>query len=112
MMPVSIDLKTKLFWFVAPVSSLCGLIGFLMIYRLLDLEEDAIENSSMQNRVDPNLMAQATIMFWILILIPVWNFFAIIWAYAKSKSSIRKLDNLSVELARKEEIRKNLSGYR
>jgi hypothetical protein len=109
--PVDITIKRKVFSLVAPVSSLCGLIGFLMIYRLLDLKADAIKNSSMQHWVGPNLMSQATIMFWILLLIPGWNLFAIIWAYAKSKSSIRKLDDLSVELARKEKIRKNLTSY-
>lgn len=98
-LPTSKDpsVHQKVFDFMVMVSAGCGGIGFFIAYRQLDLKGESAENPGMARFVGPNLKGGAVFFFFLAFLVPLLNLIIIVWAYAKSKSAIRVLDNLRAE---------------
>ena len=110
LLPAEIIRKHHVFELVAVASAICGALGFFIAYRVLDLKGEALANSSLPHLVGPRLKAQAILLFMLAFLIPVINLVIILWAYARSSSAIRSLEQLRGEAMVKEKQRARLQG--
>ncbi len=110
LLPADTIRKHHLFELVAVASAVCGVLGFLIAYRVLDLKGEALENSSIPHLAGPWLKSYVILFFMLTFLVPIMNLTIILWAYARSTSAIRELEQLRSEAIAKEKQRARLQG--
>lgn len=110
LLPTAIVYKYHLFAFVTVTSAVCGIVGFLIAYKVLDLKGEALTNSSLPYLVGPRLKAYLIFFFMLAFLVPILNLIIIIWTYVKSSMAINRLNDLLVEAIAKEKQKSRLQG--
>ena len=105
-----VRLPGVLFGPMAVVSAVCGILGFVITNRELDLRGEALESSPTGPLIGPNLKAGMALFFYGAFLLPLLNLVIIFWTYSRASSAVRALRSLHEDALAKQERRARLSG--
>ncbi len=87
------------FNYVLISSAILGIVGFSIVYKQLDLADDALANSPTRELMGPNLKGGLVLMFCLTFFVPIMNLIIIIWAYLKARSAMRLVDQYEADRA-------------
>jgi hypothetical protein len=73
-----------LMWLIAAAF---GIVGFLMVYRQLDLARDDSRYEGIGRYMGARLTASVQLFFLLAFLVPIMNLPAILWAWFKAQSA-------------------------
>ena len=105
-----VRLPGALFGPMVVVSAVCGILGFVITNRELDLRGEALESSPTGPLIGPNLKAGMALFFYGAFLLPLLNLVIIVWTYSRASSAVRALRALHEDALAKQERRARLSG--
>lgn len=106
----SIPLSNRLFFFVLFISAIFGILGFMIVSRQLELNDEALRNSPTQGLIGPVLSSGMVLFFWGAFFVPLLNLIAIVWAYGRARSAIRLLDQFQRDEIAKQARIDHLTG--
>lgn len=98
----------RLFVSITVFSAILGGIGFIIVYRQLELKREALEESSTRHFIGQTAMGTTVMFFIAAFFLPFINLIIFCWTYVRANSAIRDLEAIRSEELRKEKIRDKL----